>query len=81
MHGLARPNPHTRSDPHDHVHQVLDHEYGKQRPWGIFEDVGRARHRIAMLPTHVIAPRDHPIVEIKLFVNQTRDYDHRRYGI
>jgi hypothetical protein len=77
---FARPDPNAGRYSHDHVHEILYHKNRKQG-MGVFADALRTWHRIILFVAHVVTPRDHPIVEIELFVKQTSNDYHCGYGV
>lgn len=79
VHGLPRPDPHARSDPHDHVHQVLDHEHLELGP-PVRALRLRAGYRV-LPPAHVLGPRVHPRVEVHVLVEEAREHYERRHRV
>jgi len=78
---LATPDPEGTGDADDEAHQVLDHEHLEVR---LAADVARDRTGDAVrgvTRTHVHVPRDHPVVEVALLVEQAGDHDQRRHRI
>lgn len=79
VHSFPRPDPHTGSDPHDHVHQILDHENLELGP-SVRAFALRTRYRVLLL-AHVLRPRVHPRVEIDVLVEEARQHDEGGNGV
>lgn len=80
MHSFAGPDPHAGGDAHDHRHQVLDHEYLEPRV--VFPvHLLRTRNGVVWVFADIAQPRDHPVVEEEVFVEQAGDHNQGGNGV
>lgn len=78
---LSRPYPETGRYADDQSHQVFDHEH--LEIWFAADVlVERTRYGEVRVPgTHVHVPGEHPVVEVRLLVEEAGEHDERRHRV
>lgn len=80
VHGLPRPYPNAGSDAHYHRHEVFDHEHLEPR-MALRVDIPGTGHGVLGYLAHVLIPGGHPVLEVRVLVDETRYHDQRWQGV